>query len=200
MKKTVFLDLGNVILKVNTNIVIQKIGFLLEKNPLEIEKKIDWQLENIYETGQITTQEYLYIINKKYPGTQVFTFENLCNIWEYGFEQIDTTIKYLSELQQKVNLYLLSNTNEIHFTAIERKFQISKYFKKMILSFEVGCRKPNFSIYNKALEISLSEANNSYFIDDLKENIESAKQLGINTLQYTDENSFQNFITQYSLI
>ena len=200
MKKTVFLDLGNVLVQVKKEIAFREIGRLVKSDTEKIKEQIDWALEQNYETGKITTSQYIQALNKKYGDTQIFNFENLCDIWAKGFEAIDSAIKLLPQLQKKVNLYLLSNTNKIHFTAIEQKFQISKYFCGKILSYEVGLCKPNLSIYRKALEIAGTEGENSYFIDDLEENLGAAQKLGIHCHQYKQSNSFRNFVSKYSLL
>lgn len=200
MKKTVFLDLGNVILRVKKDIAFEKIAELCNRNITDIEKAIDWNLEQIYETGQISTDDYITELNKFNPDTQVFTFENLCAIWEQGFEKIESTINILPELSKKTNLFLLSNTNKIHFSAIEKRFKISKYFKDLFLSYQLKCRKPGSEIYLKALTLSAATAENTYFFDDLIENVAAAKNIGIDAQQYTDEKSFHQFLTKHSLI
>ena len=200
MKKNLFLDLGNVILTVNKDIAIQNIAKLCNCDSDEISRSIDWDLERLYESGQISTEDYIQRLNKIRPWSQVFTFESLCSVWADGFERIKTTVDLLPELSKKVNLFMLSNTNAIHFTAIERKFDIAKYFKKLFLSYEMNTRKPSKDIYLKALEISKSEANESYFVDDLIENVLAAEKTGITAHQYKNHQDFQLFLSTNSLI
>ena len=203
MKKAVFLDLGNVILKVNKDIASNKITKLLHIGFKEAKKNIDWELEVKYETGQVSTDEYIHQLNQKFPNrnnTKVFNYENLCNIWEQAFAEILETIKYLTELQKSVNLYMLSNTNEIHFHSINRPFNISRYFKKLILFYEVGLVKASKDIYQKALRICECQPGNPYFIDDLAENVESATNVDINAMVYKNNNSYEKFIIRYSLL
>ena len=200
MKKNLFLDLGNVILKVQKDIAIEKIAKLCKCESDEIAQSIDWGLEEKYESGQISTEEYLNRINEIHPSAEVFTFENLCSVWEHGFSAIESTIGLLSELSKKVNLYMLSNTNEIHFTAIEQRFHIAKYFQKLFLSYEMNTRKPNLDIYQKALKMSSSKAVDSFFVDDLPENVLAAQKVGITTHQYKNHQDFYNFLSINSLI
>ena len=66
-----------------------------------------------------------------------------------------------------------------------------QFINGSIYSFEVGLRKPDPSIYRKALSISNTVATEALFIDDLIENIESAKKLGWNTIHYKSYNSLK---------
>jgi len=200
MKKNLFLDLGNVVLKVHMDRAVSEIAKLAGKPADEIENNIDWQLEKKFEKGEISQKEYIDAINIFYPGQAYFNTENLTAAWEKGFTEITTTFQLLPELAEKTNLYLLSNTNEIHFSAIEKCFGISRYFKQLFLSYELGNRKPEPDIYLKTLKIAGAKPENSYFVDDLSENIEAARRLGIQAVQYTGHVSFENFLTQNSIL
>ena len=85
-----------------------------------------------------------------------------------------------------------SNTNPKH---INNKLKLSSNFFNFIdgsiYSFEVGLRKPDPDIYHKALSISKTVATEVLFIDDLKENIEMAKKLDLNTIHYKNYNSLK---------
>jgi len=197
MKKTLILDLGNVILKVKKQVVIEKFAKILKVSVNQIEKQIDWNLEEIYESGNISTDDYINQIN---PNEKIFTYDNLIEIWKDGFEEIWTTVDLLPRLAKTTNLFMLSNTNDIHFTAIENRFKISCYFQKLVLSYQLGCRKPDHEIYHKALKIAETTPDNAYFVDDLTKNIKSAKEVGITAHQYTNHEAFYNFLQIHSLI
>ncbi len=197
MKKHLFLDLGNVLLTVKKDAALAKIASILNRQKDEVEKAIDWKLEKAYETGRISTDQYIQHLNKE---TQVFDFENLCAVWKHGFSPITSTIELLPELSQKNHLYLLSNTNKIHFTAIQETFDIFKDFEHLFLSYEMGYRKPDPEIYKKALNTVDISPEQAYFVDDLQENIDTAAGLGITTHQYKNARSFQQFLNSHTLI
>ncbi|MBN2279428.1 MAG: HAD family phosphatase [Candidatus Marinimicrobia bacterium] len=197
MKKTLFLDLGNVILRVQKQVVLHKISEYLNVPADQVEKEIDWDLEMLYEAGKISTAEYIHQINARH---EKFTFEILCGIWGHGFSPITETIKLLPKLAETTHLFMLSNTNDIHFTAIEKKYPLSHYFQGLVLSYQLGCRKPEPEIYFKALKIADTPATNAYFVDDLTENITAAQNLGITCHQYQNHEDFYQFLHENSLI
>ncbi len=197
MKKHLFLDLGNVLLTVKKDIVIKKIAELLKKDKSDVEGAIDWDLEKAYETGAISTDRYIHQLNQ---ATQIFDFENLCALWKHGFAPIPGTINLLPQLARKNHLYLLSNTNKIHFTAIQKAFDIFKDFEHLFLSYEMGHRKPDPVIYKKALATVNAAPENSFFVDDLQENIATAAKLGITAHQYKNARSLQQFLNRHALL
>jgi putative hydrolase of the HAD superfamily len=55
-----------------------------------------------------------------------------------------------------------------------------------VISSEIGINKPDPEIYKYALKVSGSLANESIFVDDLENNLIPAKDLGIETILYTN--------------
>jgi putative hydrolase of the HAD superfamily len=99
-------------------------------------------------------------------------------------------INLIEKLSEKYNVYLLSNTNEIHYNQYIKDFknqygfEFSSLFKKAYFSHHVGMRKPDENIFRYAIENSNLKPEETLFIDDLKVNIESAKKTGLKTLWF----------------
>lgn len=55
-------------------------------------------------------------------------------------------------------------------------------FDALVLSYEVGFRKPDLAIYEKALEAAQCLPKECIFIDDKPSSLEPAKQLGMTTI------------------
>jgi len=96
-------------------------------------------------------------------------------------------INLLLELKKNYNVYLLSNTNTIHYNFYiqnfknEFGFEFSSLFNKAYWSFKIGDRKPNYSIFSLVLKDSNLVAQETLFIDDSLQNIKAARQLGFQT-------------------
>ncbi len=92
----------------------------------------------------------------------------------------------LEELADSYELYVMSNTNEIH---VKRFLNIAKYtspnknfhdyFKEVYLSQEVGARKPELKAWQVILNDHQLSAEQGLFIDDNLNNINAAKSLGL---------------------
>jgi putative hydrolase of the HAD superfamily len=107
----------------------------------------------------------------------------------------DVPIEKLQRLRtlrgQGYRIFLLSNTNAIHWEAIERIVAsvegraLAEYFDGVYLSFEMHCCKPDKMIFEKLLESEGLVAEDCIFFDDSRENCEAAASLGIAAHQMT---------------
>lgn len=95
-------------------------------------------------------------------------------------------IDYLSALGEKYPLYLLSNTNGLHIDYLRQrensKFsQFENAFDKVFYSHEMQSRKPDSEIFLKMIDDIKIKPNETLFVDDLADNIETADKLGFQT-------------------
>ena len=91
----------------------------------------------------------------------------------------------LEYLSAKYNLYILSNGfKELQFHTM-RSSDIDKYFRKVILSDDIGILKPWPEIFHFALSATQSELNDSLMIGDSWENdIAGAAGVGMHQVFY----------------
>lgn len=99
------------------------------------------------------------------------------------------SIALLPELKTKYQIYLLSNTNEIHLQEFYKRYtatfgheNFDALFDAAYYSHRIGHRKPNASAYQFVLEKHGLIAEQTLFIDDSINNIEAAQKLGIQTI------------------
>ena len=84
-------------------------------------------------------------------------------------------------------VYLLSNTNEIHWQwsclhAFRYKaFRAEDFFEHIYLSYEMKMAKPDADIFQKVLDETGILPNETLFIDDSEANCRTAEALGIST-------------------
>jgi glucose-1-phosphatase len=97
-------------------------------------------------------------------------------------------VDLLTRLGKQYNIFLLSNTNEIHyrafFAAIQTKFNRNIFadcFRKAYFSHQVNMRKPDAEIFNLVLSENNLNPSETLFIDDSPQHIEGAKRCGLNT-------------------
>lgn len=99
------------------------------------------------------------------------------------------SIKALPGLRKKYKLFVLSNTNEIHLQEFQKRFtlemQLSSFddlFDAAYYSHRIGFRKPNADAFQFVLEKHQLIPEETLFIDDSINNIETAQQLGFQTI------------------
>jgi len=99
------------------------------------------------------------------------------------------SIAVLPALKSRYNLYLLSNTNEIHMQEFHRIYRtlfaessFDDLFHAAYYSHRIGHRKPNAGAFEFVLKKHALVAGETLFIDDSINNIEAAQKLGIQTV------------------
>ena len=91
----------------------------------------------------------------------------------------------LQELRKTHKVYLLSNTNIIHWEYYTKQIKethgvkLSDCFERDYYSHDMGLRKPDVSIYNELLKAENLNAEETLFIDDMYSNIEAARTVGM---------------------
>lgn len=91
--------------------------------------------------------------------------------------------------EQGYYLGIISNNSIRNVNYILKREGIENYFKKIIISEEVGERKPNLKIYLKAFEdIPKEEYEKILFVsDEILEDLLGVKILGVKTVWYEQE-------------
>ncbi len=143
-----------------------------------------------YERGHITTQDVISHLNNKLNSRM--SREEFAKIWTMTLDEDTAMTQLMKELRQEFPLYLLSNINEVSFGYLQDKFNVSQHFEELVLSYKVGHIKPAIEIYHEVLNRSKLPAHNCLFIDDMKENIEAAQSIGINTIHFTGIDNLKN--------
>lgn len=99
----------------------------------------------------------------------------------------------VKELSTKYDLYSIANEASKWTDIRKDLYGFDKYFKKLFISVEVGKKKPDPDIFEHFLEETGLKSEECLFVDDAERNIETAKQLGFQTYQYSDFKSFKEF-------
>ena len=183
--KAVILDLGVVIINIDqekTLRAFERLGIDLEdiNESMPIFKQ--------YEKGEILDEDFILTLKNALKGHA--TDEQITKAWNAMILDIPAhRFRLIEELRKHYNVHLLSNTNSIHINEI--KEYISKYhpnedwqntFDKMFLSYEIGLRKPDATIYEHVLKKINLKADETIFVDDSRANIKGAEKIGINCI------------------
>lgn len=187
--KNILLDFGGVLYGINPQKAFQEF-IRISSNPefvksFDLKNFVNYPMFVHYESGLIESDEF--INNLK----DVFSLNNDSQIVTDAWNSLLTgifpnSIDTVKHLAQDYNIFLLSNTNQLHFQFFSRECQeLFSYFKNLYLSYELKDRKPNNSIFEKVIKLSGINPQETLFVDDSSDNIFSAQALGFATLHYT---------------
>ena len=184
--KAIIFDLGAVLLNINYQNTIDEFFKLGVKNASTFySKKVQADLFNQIETGKITNQKFLAELQKE---TNNATIDQVKKAWNAMLLDLPKErINLLRKLTQDYPIFLLSNTNAIHISAIKKYLGENVYtnfynlFNNVYYSHEIGIRKPNKEAFQLILKENTLKAHEVLFIDDSPQHIEGAKKIGLNT-------------------
>lgn len=200
--KAIIFDLGGVILDLDYNKTSNAFVQLGIENFNELYSQAKQEnLFDLLETGQISGQHF---INKLLPLLPPGTSPNkVVHAWNqmliaFPSEKLDLLLR-LKQTGQRT--FLLSNTNEIHWTQVERllakvtDYNLFEFFEKIYLSHEVHLRKPNKEIFEHVLLEQHLKPEEVLFIDDTIQHIEGALSMGINTFHLQNSDQFYDLFS-----
>ena len=178
---TILFDFGNVILDFSYDLTFKKWAELtpFDYNFFKTTFKFDNKLVE-YEKGEISSQEYFNYITELLDIS--WDFETFEKGWNNIYIGINSQISdLLKRLKKNYKLYLLTNTNELHANCWKKNYpDILKTFNRIFCSHELHSHKPEPKIYKDVLKEIDIDPKFVLFVDDNKENVLGAKQVGIN--------------------
>jgi putative hydrolase of the HAD superfamily len=187
--EVIFFDLGNVILPFNNYPIAEKLCRFSQKREFQDPKKIFsylFDLEkgviNDFDLGRISPSQFFQSV-KKTLGLSI-AFEIFVPIWTNIFVENQEVSEIIFSLKGKFRLGLLSNTDPLHFQYIVSAFPIVSTLEKWILSYEVGFKKPDERIFQRAMEWASVEPEKILFIDDTQGHVEAAISLGLQAIHF----------------
>ena len=188
--EVILYDLGNVILPFNHYQIAEKLARFSQGDGSGRPEALfsylfarDGGTINEYETGKVSTAEFFLDLKRSFDLS--LSFEAFVPIWNDIFVENPEVSEMVLSQKGRWKLGLVSNTNSLHFDYALLKFPILRVFDRWILSHEVGSKKPDAGIFQKALEWASVEPEKILFIDDMKRNVEAAASLGIQGIHFT---------------
>ena len=185
----IIFDLGNVFVRVDPTHAIQALERSSDLKYNDIHSYFtSSKTMQLYEKGILTNQQfYRKVVTDLDISVSIDRFKEL---WQSVLFPVKPMIYFLSEVRYQYPCYLLSNTNDWHIEYCERKFLFLKWFKQLFYSYRLGLSKPDPAIYKKILRLSNLQADQTLFIDDNQDNIQTAMHLGMQTIHFTGHARF----------
>jgi len=140
---------------------------------------------NPYEEGRISSLDFFAELKDSYELE--LEFEEFKDIWNNIFEENPEVNAIITQLKNKgYPIFLLSNTNELHFSYVVEHYPIVRSLDEWILSYKVGARKPKPEIYDAVFEETDIARSETLYIDDINAYVVAAKTYGLQALHFKD--------------
>jgi putative hydrolase of the HAD superfamily len=187
--KNIVFDLGNVLVRVDFE-RFERLSISAGIHEKRLDSFFSIKNRRAYESGKLTTSEFMNKAHREL-GEKV-SKKVLKELFRDMFDEIPEMKKFLKQLynEKKYRLFLLSNTNPLHFNYIRVNFPYINLVDKFILSYNLGFTKPDRRIYKTVIEKYELIPGETLFIDDLEINCRTAEKFGIKTILYENYSSF----------
>ena len=180
MIKTIIFDFGDVFMDLDkkaTPNALLKLGLVWD----EEWKKVDAQLE----IGAITSEAFFEKLEDALLNASTQQILNAWNAVMVGFPP--HRLEFLKKLSKDYQLFLLSNTDLIHFegfeTMVGKTFADAFFdcFTECYFSYHLKVKKPDTGGFEHIITEHQLQPNEILFVDDNSTNTAAAKSLGIHT-------------------
>lgn len=144
-----------------------------------------------FETGEIDLSTYLdrTVFHKPRPFDEAEFVEHMLALSRADDASLD-----LASRLKRTGRYLMAILNNESKALNQHRidaFGLRERFHLFLSSSIVGVKKPDERIYRLALEITQRDPSQCLFVDDRPVNLESAADLGMEVVEFTDAASFE---------
>lgn len=180
-------DLGNVLFKIDFDLCFQNWARAtgLTAEGIKQSSKSDTQYAR-HERGEIHARDYhMYVCRGLGVEMSFSDFERGWNSI-YG-PVISETAEFYDQLRGRARLFAFTNTNPLHQEKWEQLYATDlKRFERIFSSSTMGLRKPEASAFQFILKELGVRPDQIVFVDDLLENVNAARGLGIRSVHFCD--------------
>lgn len=144
-------------------------------------------------TGQISEKEYWKEIGSKLNINP----NEIRDLIYAAFPIEERVVRIIDQIKGRYTLVMVSNQLEDWLEKVIDDNDFRSKFNYFANSYQIGISKPDKRIFEAALSKSASKPDESLFIDDSKENIESAKKMGMQVIQFVNFDQFLREFKKY---
>lgn len=200
MIKNIIFDLGNVLLNFKPLEYLykeipetQKVHQIYE----EIFKSPEWIM---LDGGLITEDEAIdRICDRNNENSRII--RGLMDKWYQMLTPIEGVVGILKEVKSKgYRTYFLSNFHLLAFEDVSKRYDFFEDFDGGIVSYKEKLMKPEKDIYDKLMATYEINPHESIFIDDTRENIDGATELGFETILFTTDLELREKLVGYNVL
>tara|TARA_B100000003_G_scaffold169653_1_gene156763 strand:- start:119 stop:733 length:615 start_codon:yes stop_codon:yes gene_type:complete len=201
MIKTIFFDIGGVLIDIHPERTYQYLSDSADVEVSMVKESFPWDAHDQYERGIMNNEDWFIAYKESLPQPCCLKRSDFWNAWKLLLGEEKNTVNILEALNKQYSIWLLSNTNPKHIQdEIEKRYLFPSLVNGAVYSFDVGVRKPEKEIYEIAMQRANANPQECLFIDDLLENIQAAKQIGIEGIHFISSEQLKQELVRLGII
>jgi putative hydrolase of the HAD superfamily len=176
-------DFGGVICSFDYRIFCERLAARVGRTTEEVHAQVFGDtLQQRFERGRMSALSYHRCIMDRLGGS--VPYDEFFPMYGDIFTEIPATCALLERLRLRYPLYLLSDTNEIHFGYVLQRVGVLRHFREFVVSYQLGMLKPEPGMYREVLGRSGLPAAACVFIDDRPGNVDGAIRAGMHGIRF----------------
>jgi len=199
--RAIFFDLGNVIVKVNPEVLVegfQKCGKIVPERVINY--FMDSDNVNKYMEGKISSSQFFSKTRRFFKlDIKYREFYHLWNKVLEPYPEMEEIIRTFKKDYPDIKMILVSNTNEVHYDFVREKYKILDLLDGHITSHEEGVQKPDPEIFVRALKLADTLPKETFYTDDREDLISAARTMGIRAFQFQDPPTLRVQLSKFNI-
>jgi glucose-1-phosphatase len=198
--KAIIFDMGRVLI----NFDISKGLFALFVNDFShgVDEAVRQVLDNPvfikYNQGLLTPAEFYE--NLKAIFKIDISFEDFSIKWCSIFSVMPGMYELVEQLSKKYPLGLLSDTDPLHWKFLKENYEILKFFKNPVLSFQVKKTKLCAEIFKLSAQSVQADPEECIYIDDFPKNVFAAQSIGMKGIKFISAEQLASELKKHALL
>jgi 2-haloacid dehalogenase len=197
--EAIVFDLGGVLIDWNPRYLYRKL--------LQNDEEVEYFLANIctaewnaQQDGGRPFREGVATLKEKYPA-YAGLIEAYHQRWEEMLgEAYGETVEILSAVKKLgMPLYALTNWSAETFPIARKRYEFLSWFEGILVSGEVGLKKPDPEIFRLLLKRYKLNADQTIYLDDVEENLIPARQVGLRAIHFQSAAQLRTSLQQLGL-
>ena len=192
-KPVIVLDVGKVLVDYDPRVVVEELS---KRCGRQIDLPEPGDLDKLFFPIYVGTQSWgdiLQVLNSAL-GISLEPQEWRELWWRIFTGEVPGMREVLTELKSEFRLVALSNTEEVHWTFVRRKYPIFELLDGWVVSYTEGFAKPDPAIYQALMDRYCDGRLPVFYTDDTPQHVEAARGLGWQAEVFTDAAHFKEEI------
>ena len=186
--KNIIFDYGGVILDIDYYKTVEAFRDLGVRDfNLLYSQALQTDFFDLLEKGKVNAQDFYRFIRK--ISQMDLTNDQIKKAWNAIILTMpEHRIRLLEQVRKNYRIFLLSNTNVIHYEVYTKQLRdvfgykgFNELFEKAYLSFQIGMKKPDLEFFELVLSENKLNASETLFIDDSIQQVQGAEKAGLIT-------------------
>ena len=176
------------------DVLAQELGI----TPQQLAKYFDGRENYSIDIGLETEHDYILRMLREL-AIKPDAFHLVSNFFYEKFELDDELMTFIRQSRPQMQTALCSNFSDMLRPSLREPWGIINDFDAIIISYEVGYKKPDPEIYQLTLQQLNVAPGEAMFIDDLEDNVKGAQAVGMKGIWFKDTRDTLQLIQQYML-